>query len=258
MEDLLVHVLLPKGESLSYEVPHGENVEYLINLMKNDEKVKIPKNKNVVIIYRGKILSPTDVLSSFDKMTEFSVHAFFKIDPNYRPEEETAESEHISEPRGFDRLVRMNYSPEQIQNIRINFHTVHNSLNESPEARIDLEEEWFPVIFNQQDYSEILRQVDANPADINPQDSPANNNANNNNVRPEQPLLNNNNDEEYEMDAIIGEKPWLVSAIGFVFGLVLGLSPMIFILIFCRPKWFRIGLVFGVVFHILIVYSFFE
>ena len=45
MENLTIHVLLPNSEKVTYEIPNDESVQYLIDLMLKDEKVKVPQNK---------------------------------------------------------------------------------------------------------------------------------------------------------------------------------------------------------------------
>jgi hypothetical protein len=50
----------------------------------------------------------------------------------------------------------MNYTPEQIAEVRREFHTVHGSRNSPIEAQIDIEEEWFPVIFNAENPLQLL------------------------------------------------------------------------------------------------------
>ncbi|KAH0792521.1 DUF2407 C-terminal domain-containing protein [Histomonas meleagridis] len=83
-------------------------------------------------------------------MDEFSVQAYFKPIKKQENEEEPVEL------KGFDRISRMGYSPELISTIRTNFHTMNGTLDESDETRLNIEEEWFPVIFNQENPLDLL------------------------------------------------------------------------------------------------------
>ena len=258
MEDLTIHVLLPNGEKITYQVPINETVGYLVNLMKKDEKVEIPHNRIISIIYRGRILGSDEILSHFDSLREFSVHAFFKIDPSATENEEgTSNNENVEfhELRGFDRLRRMNLSADQIAVLRRNFHTLNNTIDSPIDAQIDLEEEWLPTIFNQPDYLAILQQanlglfgnVSNGPNNNNEQqnDGNTNNNTNNNNDRTSQANQNDDLDDP-DMQIPIGDCFWLPFAFGFITGLIFGVVSLLVVLVFYRRAAFLVGLLMGI------------
>lgn len=175
-----LHILFPTGNRNDYDITNETTVSDLIQMIVDDKSVQKPENRTIALIYHGRILQPTDVLSKIDTMPEFTIHACFRqtsthkrghkhknehqntqntptTDPN-PPAEENRDNNNqennddderlASDLRGFDRLTRMNYTPEQIAEIRRSFHTMQGSLNASHEAQLEAEEEWFPVIFN--------------------------------------------------------------------------------------------------------------
>ena len=273
MENLTIHVLLPNSEKVTYEIPNDESVQYLIDLMLKDEKVKVPQNKIISIIYRGRILKPEEILSHFDSLKEFSVHAFFKLDPS-RIEENTEETENsetteFHELRGFDRLRRMNLSAEQIATLRRNFHALNNTTDSPINEQIDLEEEWLPTIFNQQDYLAILQQANLGLFSTNDNAPGDNNNAQaadqaTNGNDNENGLANQYDDLDEDDDLIIPFGGfWLHFSMGFIIGLIFdfmtrlifGIFFLVMLLFVYKRIPFVIGLLLGAALNFYITLS---
>jgi hypothetical protein len=57
---------------------------------------------------------------------------------------------------GFEKLWRMWYNSNQIQEAMIKFQRMYHSLDLSMEDQIAIKEEWFPIIFNQNNPNEII------------------------------------------------------------------------------------------------------
>ena len=194
-------------------------------------------------------------------MTEFSVHAFFKLDPNAEDSSQTLQQnsstdQEFHELRGFDRLHRMNFTNEQISVIRHNFHAMTHTLDSAEDAQLDLEEEWFATLFNQPDYLAILQQSNdenqgtiANiPEDNTNQEAQVNandtNQQNPNNNTTENPLADQNDPSVYdELDPEILDHIWLTFAFGLVSGMVFGLISILVALISFRKPPFLAGLI---------------
>ena len=98
-------------------------------------------------------LDEAEKVCEIDSLDEFTIHVFYRAvrSPEAPPPPAN------SELRGFDRLLRMNYSQNEISDLRHRFHSMHGTLDASGDARLELEEEWFPVIFNQENPLEDLR-----------------------------------------------------------------------------------------------------
>ena len=153
-QQILIHAMFSTGVKADYTLKPNSTVSDLINMVTLDSSVEKPPNKVISIIYFGCILQPTDNLSSYQK-DELTVNVFFRIPPqdlqNQNPDEDL---------KGFDRLTRMNYSQEQISNIRERFHQNQGTSNLSREEQLDIEEEWFPTIFNQENPLEAFDLID--------------------------------------------------------------------------------------------------
>jgi hypothetical protein len=137
----VVHVLLPTGTRVTYEVTKSTTVTDLIDIIKSDSNVAKPPNRVICIIYHGHVLTGGEQIAQLDTLEEFTLHLCFRGGAY-------AAGDPAIELRGFDRLARMNYSPDQIAEVRRDFHATHGSARASPEEQIETEEEWFPIIFN--------------------------------------------------------------------------------------------------------------
>ena len=206
----IINILLPNGKKLKFDIDNNLTVGNLIKQIELDSNVIIPQGRQISIIYGGKILENNQILSKIEKMEEFSVHVFYRPLPG-----NPLITEEIHEIKGFDRLLRMNYSREQIEEFRHSFHLLHNSLSEPNNIQVDLEEEWFPVIFNQENPLEALNL-------------------------PPSPPRNEENDN-YDED----QPPWINFLLGLILGLIFGISSVIFMVISLHNKWLVFGLIAG-------------
>jgi hypothetical protein len=235
-QNLTLTVLFPTGDRISYDLTKETTVSELIRLIRDDPQAKKPANRNIVIIYQGRILQSTDVLSSVESQDEFTVHAFFRAIRVDAPNPEDL--------RGFDRLARMNYTPEQIAELRRNFHVLHGTTDGTRDAQLDAEEEWCPVIFNHENPLQDLQL----PAPAGRRQRNAN------------PLVNNEGEEE-ELAVGQGERtldnfPSLKFVCGMVMGLIFGVGSLVFLLIALQDGPFMLGLFSGTCAHYALKYYF--
>lgn len=319
-----LHVLFPTGNRNDYEITNETNVSDLIQMIADDKTVQKPENRTIALIYHGRILQPTDVLSKIDTMSEFTIHACFrqtsshKRSHKHKNEHQSTQNETnstteenrdnnnqennddderlASDLRGFDRLTRMNYTPEQIAEIRRSFHTMQGSLNASPEAQIEAEEEWFPVIFNTNivdgraaGAARILLGIANGNNDNNiPFNIPTRHHRNRQNTNNGE---NQENDDNYDYDEQEGtrendpENPanhrtanrwaifnddntdappddndgssWIRFAFGFIIGIIFGIGSILFMLTSLNDRSMLAGLFVGTLSHYCIT-RFFE
>jgi hypothetical protein len=151
-EQLAITALFPNGQRETYNISRSSSVRNLIKFIKTDDSVPKPDGKKITILYHGKILNKDFILSEIEKLPSFTVHVFFR-----QPQIESSQVEDNLSLCGFERLRRMGYNSNQIQEARINFHRMHHSLDLSTEEQIAIEEEWFPLILNQNNPNEIIR-----------------------------------------------------------------------------------------------------
>lgn len=328
-----LHVLFPTGNRIDYDVTTSTSVSDLIQMINEDKSVQKPENRTISLIYHGTILQPTDILSKIDSMPEFTIHVFFRQtttrkrghkhknehqntqstesnstteevrdnnadNNNVENEENNDDDDRLaSDLRGFDRLARMNYTPEQIAEIRRNFHTMQGSLNSSPEAQIEAEEEWFPVIFNNNvvdggaaGAARILLGI----ANNTPNNARPRRQRNRHNTNEEGGDENHGNDDNYDYEEQEGareddpENPdnnrnrgarnwaiftdgngavrpdddndgssWIRFAFGFIIGIIFGIGSIIFMLTSLNDRSMLAGLFVGTLSHYCIT-RFFE
>lgn len=323
-----LHVLFSTGNRVDYEITNETSVNDLIQMISEDKSVQKPENRTIAIIYHGRILQPTDILSKIDTMTEFTVHVFFRQTSTHKRshkhkndhqntqntpaadsatttdenrdnnnQENNDDDERLeSDLRGFDRLTRMNYSPEQIAEIRRSFHTMQGDSNSSPEAQIEAEEEWFPVIFNtnvvdgeaagaarillgiangihpdanaptrhqrnhQNRNTEGDNQENDDNYDYEEQDGARRNdpeNPNNQNNRAARAwALFNDGDAQAGPDENDGSS-WIRFAFGFIIGIIFGIGSILFMLTSLNDRSMLAGLFVGTLSHYCIT-RFFE
>lgn len=220
-----IRCLFQNGTSIACTVDEDSKISDLISKLEQTPDVKVPSGFQTSIIYRGKFLDRNEKISSIETMKEFSVQVYFR--GNKQQQQPTDDAREI---KGFDRLSRMNYTPEQIRLIRTNFHLMNGSTGLSQEERIDLEEEWFPVIFNQD-----------NPIDILNVNLNGNGDAGINN---QEETLDGNND-----DAFNDLPSWVHLLVGFGLGSVFGFVAIIIVFIGIRNRFLLIGIVLGILMH---------
>lgn len=143
--DIVITAVLPNGEKHPYNFDSNSTVGDLMKLIKEDSTIEKPADRLLCIMYRGKLLQPAQKFSQIDSVPSYSVIVMFRLN---HTESSNDSSNNTTELRGFDRLTRMNYSEEQIQDIRHHFHEMRGGQNESEDQKYEAEEEWLPVIFN--------------------------------------------------------------------------------------------------------------
>ncbi|OHT01199.1 hypothetical protein TRFO_32092 [Tritrichomonas foetus] len=194
-------------------------VSDLIGLVHQDQTIIEPPNTTTIILYHGRICSPDDVLGDLESMDEFTVHCFFKVI-------KLAESQKGDnlDLRGFDRLQRLNYSPEQIARVRANFRAINGIDDQNEQDQIEIEDEWFPAIFSSElPLDSIFDDIDDFPII----DAPV----------------------QRSRIAFIWNRNWLFFVTGFLLGYFLGIGAFIFAFLTCRNKKAIFGIFLGSCVH---------
>ena len=227
----VIHLMLPTGARLTYDITKKTTVADIVARLSEDSAVTHPPDRRITLIYRGRVLKPRKKIAKLDTLDEFTIQVFYRAAEREAPAAEA----NGADLRGFDRLRRMNVSDSYIENIRRQFHAVHGSQDAPAEQRIELEEEWFPVIFNQE--NPMLPFV--LPGD---QQEPG---------RRQAPgILNNEEEQELEF----GTGAWLHLAVGLSLGGLFGVGSLVCVVIAPRDRWFLIGLFAGSCLHYIARY----
>lgn len=241
MDQYQITALFQDGKSRLYQLNNDAKVSDLMHVIEKDDEVKIPKNRSLNILYLGRFLDPSTQINKIEQSTQFTVNCFFRANKNSTNNDESVPLE--SELRGFDRLSRMGYNPGQIRDFRENFHRFNSSLNLSENARIDLEEEWFPALFSGDEVPQFF--------------TPINQNQNQNqNQEDETEGINQNNDFDMSPDSEVpfaqtptdtadSNPSWAPFFLGVVFGFVFRLNWYIFIPLMHPDRSILIGYLFG-------------
>jgi hypothetical protein len=225
----LVHILLPTGVRVTYEIAKATTVTDIIDLIKADSNVTKPPNRTICIIYHGHVLSGHEQITQLDTLDEFTLHLCFRGGAY-------AASDPAVELRGFDRLARMNYSPDQIAEVRRDFHVTHGSTHAAPDDQIEMEEEWFPVIFNNENPLQMLR----------PPPPP----------RAENPIAANAEAPPPEDDDAFTQSPLVRFTFGLIVGAIFGVGSVIFVVWSSQDGVFLLGLGFGIATRLWMQYEF--
>lgn len=235
----VVSAMFSDGSRVSYEINKETTVSDLISMIKSDKTVEKPPNRTISIIYLGRILQPTDVFSKIETLREFSVHVFYRV-ASAAP---TAVPDTPTELRGFDRLSRMNYSQEQIAEIRNSFHAMRGTSNATQDERLDAEEEWFPVIFNQENPLDALQL---------PNQRNHNHNHNNNNAAatPANEIAHDMGIEFFTLENASRVQFFF----GLIIGIVFGIFSLILVIVSFNEKAIMAGLLFGTIAHYVLSY----
>jgi hypothetical protein len=219
----IVRVIIPTGDRIPFTLTPSTTVSDLADWVIQDPRNLVPPNRTVLFIYHGRILQASEFVSNLDTMSEFTVHALFRpIAPQAAVEAGT------NDLRGFDRLSRMNYTPAEIAQLRDNFHTMQGTTQANREAQIETEEEWFPVIFNNENPVQNLQLPVAVNATVPPDQM------------------------EEEVPYTLDQYPWIKLMLGVFLGTFFGVSAVIFMLMPRSDRTFFMGLFLGVGFNLLI------
>ena len=228
--DLPVSAVFPDGERKTYHFNKDSTVSELISEIMTDKSIEKPKDKGICIMYHGRILKSTEKFSEIDTIPDFAVSVVFRLNRNAAPSD-GQNGEEDTELRGFDRLTRMNYTPDQISEIRHQFHFMRGGLNETHEQQLDAEEEWLPVIFNSENPLETLQNADAE--------------------RPIRTQIRRRH-QNYETFHFDQSSFWTTFCIALVLGIVFGPASLLYLLISLQDKAGIAGIAIGVGIHYLI------
>lgn len=231
----LVNVMFPTGKRTNYDITKDTTAGDLIKMITEDSSVSHPENRTVAIIYHGRILNPSEIIVKIDTLDEFTIHVFYRA----IPQPHAAPAAPVEELKGFDRLRRMNYERGQIEEIRRNFHVMQGTVNASQEERMEAEEEWFPVLFNQENPLQDLQL----PPPRRQRSRQRNEEAENN------PLANPTEAEVATTDFFFESASWVRVAFGLIIGSIFGIGSLVFMLISFHDKSFVLGLVIGTCAH---------
>lgn len=230
--DLPISAVFPNGERKTYNFNKNSNVGNLIQNILSDKDINKPKDKSVCIMYHGRILKSTEKFSEIDSIPDYTVSVLFRINKS-AAQAELEELGDEPELRGFDRLSRMNYTPEQIAEIRHQFHHMRGGLNESHDEQLDAEEEWLPVIFNSENPLETFQTADA-----------------------ERPIQTQNRVRHrrtnYETFHFEQSSFWVNFCIAFILGILFGPFSTLYLLISLRDKAGIFGIIAGIGVHYLL------
>ena len=224
----IIHVLLPTGNRVDFQPNQDSKISDVIEMIQNDDSIKKPENRKICIIYGGRILSKDEQVLKIGTLDEFTLHVFFRAN-----QQKTAQESFELELKGFDRLSRMDYSREQIADIRNNFHRLQGTLGASMEERMGAEEEWFPVIFNHE-----------NPLDDLQMYIPSLNHQNR-----QTESIDQNTDDGDDLDTYSSVNPLLRFVFGFMMGIMFGIGSVLFILISQNDTPVFVGLFTGITSH---------
>ena len=210
-KNITIHVFLSTGYRRKYNMPLTSSISDLINQINLDSSVEKPADKVISVIYQGKVLQETQIIRDLIifQQDEISFHVFFRLPPPPSDEPDID----LDNLRGFDRLQRMNYTHQQIADIRLNFHQLHGTADQTPEERVAIEEEWFPTIFNQENPLDVFNVPSQDSVNLRsiPREQPHN-----------PPIISNETDAP-DTDLNLCFRFFLGIFIGLVFGISLSL-----------------------------------
>jgi len=152
--DAKFNVAFSDGSKYHFCMKGSEKISDLEEKIKKEIPNKVQTECDIKFMYIGKILNKNEYFSVLNISDSSTIQCFFQ--------KKDDSVSNYQEPRGFDRLIRMNYTNEQIQAIRQSFHQVHNT-NLQADDTIEIEEEWFPLIF----INDRGNRADENPRTTN-------------------------------------------------------------------------------------------
>lgn len=241
--DLTITVLFQNGARSVHTVSRRETVASLIDRLKSDPNFQSKPDQVPRLLFLGRILQPNNILSSLSDSSEFTVQCIAQRQPDQNKQE--CESEPA---KGFDRLLRVGYTSEQIAELRSAFHTVSQTSALSHEAQLDLEDEWVPALALEGSPTSALRAIRVmnehsgrtfETRTIAPIEMPVSQA-----TESESPLLRM--DEESEPVDHVTKKSWLPFGFGVLFGLLVKSQFFFAIPIaFAINPSFAVGMIFG-------------
>ncbi|OHT01457.1 hypothetical protein TRFO_31723 [Tritrichomonas foetus] len=281
-----IKVLLQNGTFTTFQVSPQTSIADLKDLITNSTEISIPDNHTISLIYLGHVLKNSQTVYQIAKSNlEFTIHCVLKqkrtkksnknqLSTNSNHSFQTSTNNSLSdnsfstnqngadgdintnapesqnddsgELRGFDRLLIMNYTREQIARIRRQFHQMTNTVGEPAEQQLAHEDEWFPALFNNDEPLNLFGVNNPNRS-VNQNDQQRNSlNGLRQGREDEAPLVN-----DQQRTAIEYEESSVYYFVGFAAGFFFGIGIAIILPLFCREKKFLIGLSFGLSIHYL-------
>ena len=233
-----ITVLLQDGRTFLFdEVSPDIKISDFVDLILSSSRFSVPPNCHITLIYLGHLLSEDIKLRNIPNLTTsvFTIHCIFRPNRN-APQGENHDSQgQYEELRGFDRLSRMNYTPEQIQRIRDQFHQLTRTSDLDREAQLSVEDEWFPALFNN---NEDL------PFNFIGMRNPNNHNRSRSGREDETTLFQQEDESAFNNYAFIA----------IILGAFFGFFGILFIFVSPNKKQFLIGFSFGLSIHYLFSY----
>lgn len=223
-----VNAVLPDGTRKSYNFTKETKIGTLVSMIQNDPSVSVPQDKSICIIYHGRILKSTEKFSEVDDTPDYTVTVMFRLN---KSNEALSNEDLESELRGFDRLKRMNYTEEQIANIRAHFHLMIGDENMPEDQKNEAEEEWLPAIFNTENPLQAFEAIDA-----------------------ERPVQTQNIPREHGHNIHVSENHFFIFAV--VFGLIFGPASLLCLLISFQDVYGVSGILLGTALNLIIYYFF--
>jgi hypothetical protein len=141
MTDLSVSVNFQDTRRLSYTLPRSSTVSDLLVCVQSDSRAPSPPDRVAQFIFLGHILRPDQCLGDLSPSPEFTVQCFWRGAAPPAP----VAVDHPAD-RGFDRLSRVGYSPEQIADMRRIFHRLQRTADVERGAQLALEDDWVPAV----------------------------------------------------------------------------------------------------------------
>jgi hypothetical protein len=230
--NLPINAVFPDGSKKSYNFNSQSTVGNLVQLILSDTDIKKPKDKSICVMYHGRILKSSEKFSEIDTLPDYTVSILFRLCKSAAQAEQD-QLDNGSILKGFDRLTRMNYSPEQIEEIRHQFHRMRGGLNETRDQQIDAEEEWLPVIFNSENPLETFQTADA-----------------------ERPIQTQNQAHHgrnnYDTFHFEQNSFWINFSIAFILGVLFGPLSALYLFVSLRDKAGIFGIIVGIGVHYLL------
>ena len=229
--DLPISAIFPDGERRTYNFNKNSTVSDLISEITSDKSIEKPKDKTICVMYHGRILKSNEKFSEIDSLPDYAVSVLFRLNKSAPPADGQS-AQDSTELRGFDRLVRMNLTQDQISELRHEFHRIRGELNMTEEERIEAEEEWLPsILYSDRDPLQIIRQ----------------------NANIQRPTRRRNNYETFHFDQ---SSFWTTFFIALVLGIVFGPLSLLSLLCSLQDKAGILGITMGVCVHYLLLLLF--
>lgn len=225
-----INCIFTNDKKKVYKITTDKTVKDLKDMITSDSSIVANPTQQVVVIFMGKVLEDDREISSYTNGNE-SV-SFQVVVRNYVNNENVQ----TVDLKGFDRLTRMEYTEEQIEGMRTEFHRSIGSTNLSEEARTNLEEDWFPVIFSLERPMELFNLNNNNQNDTNATNTSSNTNTNTNTFASND-ATNSSFSEENDIDEFYaGHSPLFCFVLGYFSGFF---SIDSFMLLLCAQCIFR-------------------